>query len=135
MQNFLKPFIVFFVLAILIDAVWLMLIAQSFYVNELRPIARLNGDKFEIIIWSAVVVYLLMALGYAIFVFPQVHTLYFSVIYGGLFGLISYGIYDFTNYASLKDWTLKMVFVDMSWGTFLCALSSALTFFILKNKI
>jgi uncharacterized membrane protein len=34
-----------------------------------------------------------------------------------LIGAASYGTYEFTNYAILKDWSPTMVMVDMVWGT------------------
>jgi uncharacterized membrane protein len=33
-----------------------------------------------------------------------------------LLGLFIYGIYEFTNYATLKKWPIQMVFFDTLWG-------------------
>ena len=49
-------------------------------------------------------------------------VLWTSTAWGGLFGLIGYGIYDLTNYATLTNYTLRMTAVDMAWG---CVLSAA----------
>ncbi|WP_407492217.1 DUF2177 family protein [Pseudooceanicola sp. MF1-13] len=38
---------------------------------------------------------------------------------GALIGAMAYGTYEFTNYATLKDWAPKMVAVDVIWGTVL----------------
>jgi uncharacterized membrane protein len=40
---------------------------------------------------------------------------------GALFGLITYATYDLTNLATLKDWPVKVVVVDMAWGAVLAA--------------
>jgi uncharacterized membrane protein len=34
-----------------------------------------------------------------------------------LIGAASYGTYEFTNYAVMRDWTATMVAVDLTWGT------------------
>ena len=41
-----------------------------------------------------------------------------------LLGAAAFGTYEFTSLAILKDWTWKMVIVDMIWGTALTALSA-----------
>ncbi len=42
-----------------------------------------------------------------------------------LIGAASYGTYEFTNYAILKDWTATLVLTDLTWGTFLTGASAA----------
>ena len=40
-----------------------------------------------------------------------------SALVGGvLLGLMAYGTYEFTNYATLRDWRFEQVAVDMVWG-------------------
>ncbi|WP_298863116.1 DUF2177 family protein [uncultured Sulfitobacter sp.] len=34
-----------------------------------------------------------------------------------LIGAASYGTFEFTNYAILRDWTPTLVMVDLTWGT------------------
>ena len=36
--------------------------------------------------------------------------------YGPLFGLVVYGVYDFTNYSTLRQWPLVVAFTDLAWG-------------------
>ena len=44
---------------------------------------------------------------------------------GALIGAMAYGTYEFTNYATLKDWHPSMVITDGLWGTVLTAVSAA----------
>ena len=44
---------------------------------------------------------------------------------GALLGAIAYGTYEMTNYATLADWTPRMVATDWLWGTVLTAVSAA----------
>ena len=39
-------------------------------------------------------------------------------------GALAYGTYEFTNYALMKGWTLRMVLTDVGWGTVLTAVSA-----------
>jgi len=39
-------------------------------------------------------------------------------------GLLCYGTYEFTNYATLKDWSTEQVMVDTLWGGALTALTA-----------
>ncbi|MFT5020496.1 MAG: putative membrane protein, partial [Polaribacter sp.] len=55
-----------------------------------------------------------------------------AVIYGALFGFFCYATYDLTNLATLKGFPLKVVVVDMIWGTILTGLVSTAGFFITR---
>ena len=44
---------------------------------------------------------------------------------GALLGAMAYGTYEFTNYATLTDWTPSMVLTDGLWGMVLTAVSAA----------
>lgn len=53
-----------------------------------------------------------------------------------ILGLMAYGTYEFTSYAIMKDWSLRMVITDVTWGGVLTGLSAwgglALTRMIFK---
>jgi uncharacterized membrane protein len=83
---------------------------------------------------AAIIFYLLFLIGIVVFVIaPAIlkkdwsHALWM----GALFGLITYATYDLTNLATLKDWPVKVVIVDMIWGTLLSASVSIITYWII----
>ncbi|EBA02285.1 hypothetical protein RB2150_09829 [Rhodobacterales bacterium HTCC2150] len=47
-----------------------------------------------------------------------------SLIGGALLGILAYGTYEFTNYATLRDWSSQQVFVDTLWGGAVTGLSA-----------
>lgn len=47
-----------------------------------------------------------------------------ALIGGVLLGLMAYGTYEFTNYATLRDWSVQQVMVDTIWGGFLTGFSA-----------
>lgn len=47
-----------------------------------------------------------------------------ALIGGVLIGLMCYGTYEFTNYATLRDWSIQQVVTDTIWGGFLTGFSA-----------
>ena len=47
-----------------------------------------------------------------------------ALIGGAIIGALAYGTYEFTNFATLRDWTSQMVMVDLAWGTVLTGFSA-----------
>jgi uncharacterized membrane protein len=56
----------------------------------------------------------------------QERTLLWVFGTGALIGAMGYGTYEFTNLATLKDWTWRMVATDLTWGTLLTGTSATI---------
>ena len=101
----------------LIDALWLGLVAPSFYKKHLGYIMAPHPN------WTAAVLfYLLFMVGLVVFVVLPSSTsraLGIVFVYGALFGLVTYATYDLTNHATIKDWPTIVTGVDLLWGTVL----------------
>jgi uncharacterized membrane protein len=72
-----------------------------------------------------------MIIGLFIFVLPNItkeNALNDSLKYGGLFGLVIYGIFDFTNLALFKNYELSTAIFDVIWGSLLYFGTAYLTF-------
>jgi uncharacterized membrane protein len=108
----------------LLDGVWLGLLMKNFYRDQLTPIARLANGGFAPIWPAAILVYVLLALGVALFVLPRSTGVGSVAGFGALFGLVVYGVYDLTNFATLADYPLAITVVDVCWGTVATALCS-----------
>ena len=119
----LKTYLISFSVFLVIDLLWLGVIAKSFYFRRLEPFFA------EKINWpAAFIFYLLFVAGVLIFaVMPAVEkqSLQRAVVYGALFGFFTYATYDLTNLATLRDWPISIVVVDILWGSFLCAAVAA----------
>ena len=48
-----------------------------------------------------------------------------AALHGAVIGAMAYGTYEFTNYATLRDWAPKMVAIDLAWGTVLTGTAAA----------
>jgi uncharacterized membrane protein len=104
------------------DAIWLGFAAIGYYREQL-------GDLLleKPIISVAILFYALYLVGLVLFaVTPGLREESWKValIMGGLFGLFTYGTYDLTNLATLRNWSVGVSLLDMAWGVFISALAS-----------
>lgn len=54
-----------------------------------------------------------------------------ALAHGAAFGLVAYGTYEATNYATLKRWHSHMVAIDLAGGTVLTALAAVAGYFVI----
>jgi len=110
-----------------LDFLWLGVAMNGFYKSELGSLARLSGTDFAPVWWAAALVYALLVAGLVVFVLPRAvgHPAR-ALGFGALFGAVAYGTYDFTAYAMLAGWSLRMTLVDLWWGAVICGLSAAI---------
>lgn len=117
---------------IILDLIWFS-VAGNFFKAEIGSIARLHPDgSWNVRMVPAFLVYLLMSVGIYVFVTAHAEGVLSAVLLGGLFGLVGYGLYDLTNLATLSDWTVRFVVVDMVWGTVLCGAVSGVVYMLAK---
>ncbi|MDM8001218.1 MAG: DUF2177 family protein [Dehalococcoidia bacterium] len=120
---YIKLYFITFAAFLAIDAVWLALVARTFYRKYLDWLMAANPNWI-----AALAFYLLFVVGVLVFVVvPGVEdgSLKTTLLKAALFGLIAYGTYDLTNLATIKNWPLTVTAVDMIWGT---ALSVAVSY-------
>ena len=99
-----------------LDGVWLGLLMKNFYREQLAPIVRLADGGIAPNWPAAFVVYILLGTGMALFVTPATSTVPSAAAFGALFGLVVYGVYDFTNYSTLRQWPFVLTLADTAWG-------------------
>ncbi len=129
-MDFLGHYLLVAVIFVVIDAIWLTLIAKKFYQDQLGGLLRPKA-----LLTPAIVFYLLYVLGIIIFALqPALETGQWleAAWRGGLLGLLMYATYDLTNYSTLKHWPARVVYVDMAWGAFVTALTTSIAFLILS---
>ena len=108
-----------------LDGVWLGLLMKTFYRDQLAPIVRLANGGIAPNWPAALVVYALLGTGIALFVIPRAPTVPLAAAYGAMFGLVVYGVYDFTTYSTLRQWPLVLAFADVAWGVVASAACAA----------
>ena len=115
-----------------LDGIWLGLLMKTFYREQLAPIVRLANGGIAPNWPSAFVVYVLLGVGIALFVVPRASTLSSAAAFGALFGLVVYGVYDFTNYSTLRQWPFVLTLADTAWGAMASALAAMAVRFVAR---
>jgi len=127
---YLKLYVVTLVSFLVIDLLWLGIVARSFYRSHLGFLMAPSTNW-----WAASVFYLLFVLGILFFVLVpslEADSLGSVIMRGALYGLITYATYDLTNLATLQDWPLVLSIVDIAWGTVLAVATSSVGFMVGK---
>ena len=130
MVLFLKAYLVTAVVFLAIDYVWLARIAGGFYRTQLGAY-MLDQPRLGV----AAVFYIFYVAGIVIFaVLPAMReqSVLTALLFGALLGGVAYGTYDVTNYATLRDWPLAVLIVDITWGVVLTSVSAAAGYMIAR---
>ena len=99
---------------LVLDGLWLGVLMTSTY-KELLGSLMLAQPKWG----PAIVFYLAYVLGVVFFVvLPALAraSARRAALTGAFFGLVAYGTYDMTNWATLQGWSAQLALMDMAWG-------------------
>lgn len=111
------------------DLLWLGVFAKAFYQNNL-------GHLLGPVNWGAAgafyLIYLAGLLFFAVVPALDAASITKAIVLGALFGFVTYATYDFTNYATMKDWPFIVVIVDVIWGAVLGGTVAAVSYSIGK---
>lgn len=127
-MNFLKMYLIAFVIFLLIDFIWLAFVAKDVYRKYLGFLMKDSPNYV-----AAIIFYLVFIVGLVYFVImPGIEAQSIGkILLGGvLFGFITYATYDLTNLATVKDWPLTITIIDLIWGSFLSTSISVATYYL-----
>jgi len=128
---FIKLYLIALPVFLLIDGIWLAFVANKFYQSQIGTLLKEKPNFL-----AAALFYLLFIVGLVIFIITpalEKKSMFHCILFGALFGLITYATYDLTNLATLKNWPLLVTIVDLVWGAFLSASVSSITLLIAKK--
>lgn len=114
-----------------LDALWLSVIANKFYKSQIGLLLLDKPNMF-----AAVLFYIIYVVGIVLFVLNpalEKHSWQHAISHGALFGFVAYATYDLTNLATLKQWPVKLVVVDLLWGALLTAAVAGISFWFLHR--
>jgi uncharacterized membrane protein len=121
MTDTMKQIAIITVVMLVLDAVWLTATSAS----SRQIFATLQGKPLQIRWAPAAVVYALMIAAVWFFAVEPSKSWQEGAGRGALLGLVMYGLYDMTNYATLVAYPLSFAIQDMVWGTFLFTVVAA----------
>lgn len=128
---YIKSFLVTFAVFMVIDLIWLGIVAKNLYAKYLGFIMT---DQIN---WlAAIVFYIIFIVGMLFFVIHpalEKESIQSAFLVGALYGFITYATYDLTNLATLKDWPLTITVIDLAWGTTLSMLTAGISTAIIQK--
>jgi uncharacterized membrane protein len=127
--QFLLAYGVALVVMAALDGVWLGWLARDFYQQEL---GSLMTDSVRVV--PAALYYLLFPLAIVYLALTPAARLGEAVLRSAVLGLAAFGVYDLTNLAILRGYTMKMTVVDMAWGTFATALGGTVAYLLVIGR-
>ena len=106
------------ILFIIVDAGFLYLMRNNFK----NMIKKIQNSPLTMKIFPTIACYFIL-----------ISSLYYFVIYkkgsyldAFLLGFFIYGVYETTNMAIFKDWSIKVGLIDLTWGGFLFLITTYL---------
>ena len=121
---FKYSFLLSAILLVVIDSIYLNFI-KDYFSNQVKIIQK---SPIKVNILATFLCYIFLITGLNYFIISQKK----SPRDGFLLGLIIYGVYETTNWALFKNWSILTVLIDTLWGAILFGL---VTLIVQKSKI
>ena len=119
----IKDIILLAVIFVLVDAGFLYLMSNSFQ----TMVKKIQGSPLKMKLIPTFACYIVL-----------VSSLYYFVIHkkgsyldAFLLGFFIYGVYETTNMAIFKDWSISVGLIDLTWGGFLFLITT----YLYKNSV
>lgn len=111
------------IIFVILDALWFS--AWSLKAIYEPTFAAIQGSPLELRLAGGIIAWFLLAVGIKYIVVPD-GNLYRTFSRGALLGLIIYGVYNGTNYATFSKYPVSTAIADTLWGTFAVGAVSAI---------
>lgn len=114
---------------LVLDGLWLGVLMAPTYRALLGPLML-----DQPLLAPAAVFYLLYVAGCVVFVVLPALSWQRAARLGALLGLVAYGTYDLSNWATLSGWSAQLALMDMAWGTFATCLACIAGFLVANRR-
>ncbi|OOL36088.1 DUF2177 family protein [Pseudomonas sp. FSL W5-0299] len=113
---------------LVLDGLWLGVLMAPTYRALLGPLML-----DQPLLAPAAVFYLLYVLGCVVFVVLPAKTWRRASVLGALLGLVAYGTYDLSNWATLNGWSAQLALTDMAWGTLATCIACTVGYWVARK--
>jgi uncharacterized membrane protein len=105
-----------------------------FYKKSVKHIQ--GGDDMRLNIYSGILCYVIMIIGLVFITFTQLsrygslrslsylNKLQYALRFGGILGFVIYGVFNTTNMAIFKRYSIPLAIIDIIWGTILYTIAT-----------
>jgi uncharacterized membrane protein len=104
------------IVLVCLDAIYLNLFKNYFN----KQVLQIQGSGINLNYLAAIICYIFIIIGLNYFIIKPRR----SVNDAFLFGIVIYGVYETTNWAIFKNWSVVSVVIDTLWGGTLFALTT-----------
>jgi len=108
------------IIYVVLDGFYLNLIKSSFN----KQIKGIQGSDIKINIIAVGITYIFLIFGLNYFIIQRNR----SVTDAALFGLIIYGVYEFTSLSVFTNWSILLSIIDTLWGAIVFGLTTGLVY-------
>lgn len=115
---------------LIIDGIWLGVVAWPFYKSEIGQLLK------PISIAPAIIFYVIYVVAMIYFVIsPNLNPYDWKnvLMMGFMLGVVCYATYDLTNLATLKDWSWKVSLIDIIWGGFVTSTTTSIVAYLFRG--
>ena len=119
-MRFAKALIAVSTVMLVLDLLWLGVVAESIYDEALGPLRAQ-----ETVVVAAGLFYLQYVLVVTLFASLPSATLAQALKRGAGVGWLAYATFEFTNWAVIEGWPSSIVWLDIAWGVVLTSLVAA----------
>ena len=121
-----KEILISGIILLILDAIFINSISKEFG----KQIAGIQRTAMVIKPVGALICYIFLIFGLYYFIIRQKK----SITDAFLFGLVIYGVYETTSYTIFKKWSPILATIDTIWGGVLMALTTWITYSLLRIK-
>ncbi|MFJ5296792.1 DUF2177 family protein [Pseudomonas sp. NPDC088368] len=131
MKRFLSAYLSTLAAFLVLDGLWLGVLMGPTYRAWLGPLMLETPVTFPALLFYLVYIVGIVLIG----VLPGVRagSLKYAAGYSALLGLMAYGTYDLTNWATLQGWPSQLALVDWAWGTFASGVAGAVGYWAVRR--
>jgi uncharacterized membrane protein len=122
MLKSVREVLISIVALLVLDGIYIYL-TQKIFADQIVNVQRVVMTLKPM---GALVCYVLLVAGLNYFIIQRNR----SIPEAFFLGLVIYGVYDSTNYATLKKWEPNVAIMDTLWGGSLFALTTAITYYL-----
>lgn len=115
---------------LIIDGIWLGVVAWPFYKSEIGQLLK------PVSIAPAIIFYVIYVVAMIYFVIsPNLNPYDWKnvLMMGFMLGVVCYATYDLTNLATLKDWSWKVSLIDIIWGGFVTSTTTSIVAYLFRG--
>ena len=120
----IKTVLVSGITLVILDAIYLNMFKEMFGLQ----IAQVQRVAMQFKLVGAIFTYILLISGLYYFILKSHRPVQDAFI----LGVVIYGVYEFTNYSIFKQWKWSMVAIDTLWGGIAFALTTYITYKLLR---